>query len=444
MLKRIICLTATLTAVVAVSSCTKSGNNLSPEGYSNQGTAVATGNAVLTPFEQKEKIENVGTEFFDEIDIENWQSSADFFRRLSDHLASLGNANYHAFDAFETWSEEMEDYLVDGKIKDAKLTYKVTAALSSLQNGTFTEKDGAFEFKESGSNLKVVTFLDGKTVTITLTHGAESKLYEVYSEHWEAEYDWEREYWQGEEFTEADYSSYVKIPSWVNIEVKEGSAKRLNWKVNIDFTDSDNNGKISVEKDKAVIDTQIDSDGYSLYARESYWYEKGLGCSTVNTSIHKGSKLLLAAAAEGSASMTGSMDEGYELGTPKTVKGAIDVLGELQAKGTVDYAQALYLMEKLDPYASQDDFNSAVAAIEKCLDVAIYYDKKQGRQAWLGLEPMYDEYYNQRYVEPVIRFSDGTSYGVDEFFNENDFRNLLKAMEAWENGIAEYFGYMGY
>ena len=436
MVRRIVTIIISLVAAAAVYSCT-SANSISPEGYANQGSKTASESAALSSYEQKEKLEDTGKELLDLLDEENWEDTADFFKELAEHFAELDE---DGMEAFEEWSEEMEDEIMDKKARGGKMTIKRTAAFSRIKKGTFKEDDGYFEFTPGGSSIKVITYVNGKTVTITVTNGAESKAYEVYSEHWESSSDWDKKYYEGEEYEEWDETDYVKIPSWINIEVKEGMTVRANWKANFKFTDSDGDGKIDLEKDKAEIDTEIKAAGYTAAAAEKYYVQKGESFASASASFYKGSKLLVAAAAEGSAEVEGDMEDGYKVTDPKKVKGAIDILGKVQAKGTIDYEEALYLEEKLDPYDSEDKYARNLARLEECIDVAIYYDKKGGKQARIGLEPFYNERNGKWGYDTVVRFADGSSYTMEEFFNEDNFRSLLRALESWQKDLEYYYG----
>ena len=423
-------------SLLAVVGCNKATRGLSPDGYANQGTKVASESAALSPYEQKEKLEDTGKELIEELDVDNWTPTADFMSALSEHFAELDE---DAFYAFEEWSEDIEDQLLNVKKRDSKLTLRVTYALSKLQKGRFVEEDGEFVFKEGGLNLQVITYVDGKKVTITMTNGLESKEYEVYSEHWKASNDWDKRYYDGEGYSEWDETVSIKIPAWINIEIKEGLATRVNWKANFSFRDSDGNGKIELEKDAADISTELKFADYSITEYEKYSSSKGVGHVKAGSAISRGLKTLVSAGAEGDIEIDGSMEDSYKGTLPKNVKCAVDVLGKVQAKGTLDYEKVMYVSEKLDRYATEKEAEKYARELEKSIDVAIYYDRKSGRQAWFGVEPVYNDRNGWNYT-PVIRFADDSSYGLGEFFNQEDFQSLLAAMNDWAEDVAYYFG----
>ena len=439
MSKRIVILL--VAALATVTACNKASGGLSPDGYANQGTKVADKNSALSPYEQKQKLEAAGKELVEEIDVDNWKATAEFMRALGEHFEELGDDSPYAFDAFEDWSQEVEEAILTSKAKNGKMTMRYTYALSKLPKGTFKEEDGEFEFTEGGSNVKIITYVDGKTVTITITNGAESKEYEIIRWDYEgSELDWEMRHYEGGEYSEWHEIYSVKIPAWINIEVKEGAARRLNWKANFSYTDADGNGKIELEKDKADVSTEIKFDNYTLAASEKYSSDKGVGHASASASVYHGSKKLLAAGAESDVEINGGIEDNFSGSAPNTVKAAVDVLGQVQAKGTIDFERAKYVEQKIDRYADEEQYARSLKDLESCVDIAIYYDRKAGRQAWLGFEPLYDEWYHEWSYTPVIRFADDSSYGIDEFFNANDFSSLIDALNDWAQEVAEYFG----
>lgn len=426
-------------ALLAITACNKASGGLSPDGYANQGTKPASKNAALSSYEQKERLEDAGKALIDELDVDNWKATADFVKALGDHFEELAMESDESFEAIEYWAEEVEDAMLNIKTRDAKMTFKVVYALSKMPKGRFVEEDGVFEFKEGGSNVQMITNVDGKKVTITLTNGAETKEYELWSEHWKAENDWERRYYDGESYTEWNETVSIKIPAWVNIEVKEGSTRHLNWKASFNVADTNGDGVLELEKDKANINTEIKFGDYTASASETYSASKGVGHGKAGMSVYRGSKMLVTMGVEGDVEIEGDMQDGYKDTEPKTVKAAVDVMGLVQAKGNIDYPKYKYFIDKVDPYASEEAFERSVQDLESCVDIAIYYDRKAGRQAWLGFEPMYNDYYGNRYYDPVVRFADETSYGLGEFFQAKDFSSLLDAMEDWVDSLEYYF-----
>ena len=428
-MKRLFIIAAALACGFMLGSC---GGSISPDGYANQGEKVAPQSAALSSYEQKAKLEEAGKALLAELDEEYWEDTADFFQALAEHFAELGE---DAMGAFEEWSDDIEEAFEDRKIKGGKMTLKTTAALSKVPKGTFREVDEVFEFTPGGSAVKIMTYVDGLPVTITMTHGGESKAYEVESEHWKAGSDWDARYYDDEKVTESDETRLVKIPSWVNIEVKQTIIVRANWKVNIRFTDANNDGKIVLEEDNADIETELKAAGYTLHGTDKYYNKNGIAYSTETSTLSKGSKTLVTDAIEGSAEISGN-----KVKMPQKAKGAIDIMGLVQAKGTIDYAKGNEIDGRLDPSGSEEDYARLVSEMEECLDVSIYYDKKGGKQAWLGLEPFRNERNRSWSYRPVIRFADETSYVLGEFFNKDNFSSFLDALQSWQEDIAYYYG----
>ena len=91
--------------------------------------------------------------------------------------------------------------------------------------------------------------------------------------------------------------------------------------------------------------------------------------------------------------------------------------------------------------ASQDyeAFKTALDKFEKSFGIGLYYDGTSNLQATLGFEPMNEAGFN---AIPVIRFLDGTTVGVEEYFSEQNFGSVMQRIAEWGNGIAGYLGLM--
>ena len=77
-------------------------------------------------------------------------------------------------------------------------------------------------------------------------------------------------------------------------------------------------------------------------------------------------------------------------------------------------------------------FKDNITKANKLLNLGLYYDNRNKKYANVELKCFQeDEYYYGYYsywtYYPVIIFDDGTSYAFDEFFNEDNFKKLIKA-----------------
>lgn len=119
-------------------------------------------------------------------------------------------------------------------------------------------------------------------------------------------------------------------------------------------------------------------------------------------------------------------------GNPADV--AFDVLGKVQAKGTVSdlkaFADGLNTMKAQQ--SNETAFKATLKQTNTLLDVGIYYDGGDVRMADLILVADVErnpatgvEIWKAR---PAVSFADGTSYLVKEFFSETNFGEVARAI----------------
>ena len=92
------------------------------------------------------------------------------------------------------------------------------------------------------------------------------------------------------------------------------------------------------------------------------------------------------------------------------------------------------LVDKLDKNRTNERrFKEYLNQINEKLDVGLYYNGSDKRQAYLEFEAFseYDRYEDKDYwnFEPVMVFSDETRVSCEVFFDEDDFRKALDAFE---------------
>lgn len=115
-------------------------------------------------------------------------------------------------------------------------------------------------------------------------------------------------------------------------------------------------------------------------------------------------------------------------GSVKYVK--VDVLGKVQVQGTLTNVRKFveYLEKAADNNKNQANFVSYVNQANGLVDVNLFYDGSDVKQAYVKLEPFSDG--RTWDCEPVLWFFDGTSYSTFEaFFNETDFKKFIDAAE---------------
>lgn len=112
---------------------------------------------------------------------------------------------------------------------------------------------------------------------------------------------------------------------------------------------------------------------------------------------------------------------------------SLNILGKIQVKGILNDVHKLVdaLDEAYDNDEDEKAFKSALDKANSCFDVTIYYNGGIAKQAYMTLTPFFeDSWYSSWWdAECTINFPDGTSYSFDEYFNEDDFKDLIDAIE---------------
>lgn len=440
-MKKFYYLAVSLAIVFSAASCQKTpSENIEEEakGNPNQNETPATGSDAMSAYEQKQKLEEVGKALLAELDSDNWAETLEFVQDLSYHLGELESKD-GALDQINEWVNSIENQMSQGEYNesDMSLIYKVTIDLA-LFKGTFTEQRGVFVYDDSNkSNLKVITYLDGSTVTLTVDVGAEKGPYQVYYDEWESYGNY---YYDGNGNSyplskETDYG-YVKIPEFVEATITKDSQTMIKVRLDIKVTDVNSDGELSLSDDKISVSASVTVGDYSVNVSEASFENNTAGASV---KLSHGSKQLVSAAANINIEKDWSENMNFEDVEFKAATLSIDVMGAVQVKGEVDYDQYLfYISNAYNNQNNKESFTSALENAEKALNLSVYYDNKPGRQAWLGLEPIQDE--GVWTYDVVIRFADGSASSVSSFFSENNFKSLIDAFDKWVSKIDNLVG----
>lgn len=95
------------------------------------------------------------------------------------------------------------------------------------------------------------------------------------------------------------------------------------------------------------------------------------------------------------------------------------------------------LAEEMEECGTAKEAGSYANKLEKMYDSALYIDNR--KQATVGLEVFDDEDYGW-FLEPVVRFEDGSSSAFfDEFFSEDRFSSVIRRFERIVEDIENLF-----
>lgn len=129
---------------------------------------------------------------------------------------------------------------------------------------------------------------------------------------------------------------------------------------------------------------------------------------------------------------------------------SIDLLGQLQLRGSCSNVAAfVQIDQEMDP-DSQTSVTEAATAINALLHINMYYDRTSTIQAKCIVDVVREEYpdyiYNngqwipqtlvEWYLEPAIQFtSDNSKYSFDSYFDQSGFGDLISRIKDLANGF---------
>ncbi len=389
----------------------------------NGGGPSSGGTSIMTSEQQKSKMETIAKEFMSYFKASNFQNVVDITKYANE---TYNDDNYNS-DAVNRWWSDCLDAItelngVSGYSKNYIRLYIASNFVGHFNANTSTKK---WEYT-SASDLQF-TFKDkkGNTCTATLsTSGEKKKVYVGDS----FDYNWDNYTSETDEYR---YKNYIMVPENINVTFTQSGTTIASIVVTTELS-----GMSSVDYD-------LSKDSYSATCKmtvNDYTFNTSKvayspSSASVSLTVSKGSKTLISMSVSASGSVTNDQVEEGNISNVGTVNINMDILGELQVKGTCSSCSKFKsYMEKADANDNNEStYKSYILQANSLLDIGLYYDNSNTKQASVFLEPFQqDDYYERNwYCEPVLKFSDGTTYSTFEaFFDETSFQDVIDKFNA--------------
>ena len=402
--------------VMATASCEKISDIIHGVSETEEGLVDDKGKD-LTPDEQKVKIEETANTLMELMDKSQWEAE---YNKVNSTVESMGEKNLNG-DNVSEYLENIVSLWESVEGEDPNKVYVIVAHLTDLK-GHFTENaEGGFDIDPNFDDLAITVFDNGVPVTATFAAKDEGPAPFHYVD-------------------ENDDVTYY-IPGKVLLTISKNNELLGSLELRLNPKDVNADGYIT--EDDAI------SIGYTIkvgvYTFELSQADYATDHASVKASIKNGKKLVIGA--EVSASYAYTMEEkeegnvNFEV-TQASAKAMVDLAGKTQIRFSLpDAVELETLTEELYKQEENEEaYKETLAKIEKLYGFGVYYDGKKTLQATLGFEPMYDETYKCWNASPVIRFADGTSYAVEEYFTEERFGDLAQSIMTWVNDLYSYLG----
>ncbi len=393
----------------------------------------------LSPEEQKERMETIAINFANEFNADNFKEITNLVTYLSEEystdryeyesIAKWGENCLEAITAtFTGKSTEKEDW---GYGDDYTAIYDNYTMLYMASNftGSFVAKNGRWKYSESSNLSFTMQDENGEDCIVTLTtSGATKKIYVGDENDWQTWDSFEDE--DGWHYVETydRYNHYIMVPANINVTLHRAGVLFGNFTLKTDLSSmKSENFDLSKDSYTAVATLAIDKYEISLN-KVKYAPEKG---SQIVYAIKHNNKELLSTTIDADIDATNEDFYGCD-----NVKININILGGMQIKGNCTNAVKLneYLDRAEDNYDNEQQFKDCIKKANNLLDLGLYYDNENTKYATVELKAFMEDYYYYPYNKwdytPAIVFEeDGTSYTFEEFFNERDFRKLIRTIE---------------
>lgn len=360
---------------------------------------------VLSPDEQKSRLEEVGIQAVNEMDLDNWKPTCDFLVESFNILDDIKTD-----ESVETWTKAMETkWEVDESTEIIDL---------SVINGKFTIANGTLH-RDDSKDLTLDYALKNGTACNAAGSVKNSSTKVVVS-------------------SSSTHKNWLIVPSAIDFALASAGKDEVTINVTTDLTLA---GDEPTPLDKYSVTSKVVAGDYTINLSRAYYSTSEIGTqfafSHGKVDILEGEFL-----AKGKLAL--DKENGYDP-IYEECSGEADVTikvmgGDVTVTGSANYNKFLDVEKKYanEKNANESTMKEMVKELEGCFDLTLIIDK--AKQAKLGLELLAGES-GQPEITPVLRFQDGSSYQLpEEYFNEKSFQGLIDAVNALVNKIDKYFG----
>ena len=401
--------------VMAAASCEKISDFVHGVKENEQGLVDDRGKD-LTPDQQKVKIEETANTLMDLMDKDQWEAD---YQEVNSTVKSLDQKEINS-DNVSEYLKNITSLWESVRGEDPNQVAVLVAHLTDLK-GHFTENaEGTFDIDGNYDDLSVTVYDGDVPVTVTFAARNEAKTPFHYEDN--------------------DDDVTIYIPGTSTLSVAKNNKVIGSLEVRLNPKDVNGDGIINQE-DNIDLGYTVKVGVYTFDLTQA---DYATDHASVKASIFNGKKLIIGT--EISAKYAYSFENTAESSsfnvTEASAYAMIDLAGKTQIRFNVPDAIALETATD-EMYKAQDNndgeaFKAALEQLEKLYGFGVYYDGKKTLQATIGFEAVnIDNYWD---ANPVIRFADGTSYAVEEYFTQERFGDLAKTIEDWFADLMKYLG----
>lgn len=421
----------------------------------------------MSPAEQKEYIETVALEFMDMMPSSDFRDIVELGKFIGENYTDdydWDNVGEWAEDAFKAAREALGTKTTESETeKWGSYTYKYNyiytnfnaLLMASNFTGHFTARNGRWALEEANDLQFIFTDKRGQQCILKLeTDGNVKKVYAFNIDDWK-DYDYDS---NGNTYTSNEYYDRTRctigVPERIVVTLAQGGSQVIKTTVKIDLANLIGE-EFDISKSSITLSALTELNNGYKFDVSKVAYSANTNASVVFT-MSKNGKVLVSMGASAdvndipsvnlSAFSSESFDvDNYDFGevNGKNAFVKLDILGKIQIQGTLSNVRkfADYIEEADDNYRDEKTYKSYINQANALVNINMFYDGKNVKQAAIKLEPFVEESWNGRTyweAEPVLYFYDGTSYSTFEaFFNEKDFKKTIDTFKALANKYAD-------
>lgn len=421
---------ALMSVCVLASSCDKNLKIDESNGPSivNPGDIIVENGEALKADTQKEKLEQVASKLMNEFDVKEYENLIEVSEVMFRHADKYYYDEDYDWSALEDPFEDIAESLYDeSNVGKNRWECTLTLFLSNCTGEVTLSKHEA-TYKESKKTKVVLKDVDGEDWEFEVTS---KNLKEVYlGEYLDTYYNYDT----GKDATDAYYVS-VEIPNSLTFSVTKGGKFFAEATVRFDYSISEDG--LDIERDRIGVEVDLTIDDLTMLLKKAS-YDAATDKLEYSYAFKKGEVFILSQSVKASAKVDVDEDDDYYVEDwDASVDVEMNILGEVQVKGTCTDANKL--ASYLDAYyETEKDCERAVNNANALIDLGVYYDCTDVKQASIEFDVVVDEdYYGYEdfWIEPVIVFEDGSSYLFYEYFDDRIFEVLA---EDFEDFIFDY------
>ena len=395
-------------AVMSAASCEKISDLVTGKTTTEEGLVDDKGKD-LTPDQQKVKIEETANTLMDLMDKKGWEAE---YNKVNSVVDALGQKEIDATD-ISTYLSGIISAWTSMRGEDPQTVAITVAHLTDIK-GHFTENaEGKFDFTEA-DDLAITVFDGTNPITVSFLAKNEAKT--------------------PAHFADSDDDVTIFIPGSASISVALNN--EVMGLLELRFSPKDMNG------DGYITEADVINLSYTLkvgaYTFDLSQADYATDHASAKASISKGKQLIIGA--EVAANYQYEETENGLNVKSASANAMVDLAGKMQMRFAVPDALSLDAASvKVNEAKNMEEFQAALAELEKLYGMGVYYDGKNTLQATIGFEAVATEdgYWD---ANPVIRFADGTSYAAEEYFTQERFGDLAAEIQNWVADLMKYLG----